>query len=62
LFANKTKDFELGRWKIDYNINVIKHRVEMANEDNCGSCGHYLQSVVKNDIKPSDLFTNKESK
>lgn len=29
---------KLGRWKIDYNHQVIQRKVDQANEDHCGCC------------------------
>ncbi len=44
-----TKEFELGRWKINYCNNIITDKVKMANEDHCGVC--VTNTDVKNDIK-----------
>ena len=55
-FGNKTKEFELGRWKINYCNNIITDKVKMANEDHCGVC--VVNTDAKNDIKPSDSFIN----
>ncbi len=27
----------LGRWKIDYNKNIINIKIDLANSDNCGN-------------------------
>lgn len=65
LFNNKQKVTELGRWKINYSNHVIKYKVEMANEDNCGSCGEYLKkSIAKTDINTSSKLdiSNKANK
>ena len=60
-FGNKTKEFELGRWKINYCNNIITDKVKMANEDHYGVC--VVNTDAKNDIKPSDSFiNNKEDK
>jgi len=60
-FGNKTKEFELGRWKINNCNNIIRDKVKMANEDHCGVC--VTNTDDKNDIKPSELFiNNKETK
>ncbi len=56
-----SKEFELGRWKINYCNNTIRDKVKMANEDHCGVC--VTNTDAKNDIKPSELFiNNKETK
>jgi len=54
--AKNTKEFEIGRWKINYCSNIIRQKVEMANEDNCGGCGDYLNLKIK-DLN-TKAFTN----
>ena len=54
----KTKEFELGRWKINYSNLVIKNKVRMANEDHCGVC--VTNTDVKNDIKTPTLYIKAE--
>jgi hypothetical protein len=29
----------LGRWQIDYNHKIINRKIDLANDDNCGTCG-----------------------
>ncbi len=53
-----TKEFELGRWKINYCNNVITDKVKMANEDHCGVC--ITNTDVKNDIKTPTLYIKAE--
>lgn len=60
ILSKAVKDFEIGRWKINYCNNIIRHKVEMANEDNCGGCGHYLNLKIK-DLNTS-LQHNNNSK
>ena len=31
---------KLGRWKIDYNHQVIHRKVDQANDDHCGCCAN----------------------
>jgi hypothetical protein len=54
-FEKNAKEFEIGRWKINYCSNIIRYNVEMANEDNCGGCGDYLNLKIK------DLNTSKQN-
>jgi hypothetical protein len=28
----------IGRWTVDYNINRINRKVDLSNEDHCGTC------------------------
>jgi hypothetical protein len=28
----------IGRWAVDYNINTINRKVDLSNEDHCGTC------------------------
>lgn len=37
----------LGRWKIDYCNTKISNKIELSNEDHCGSCGQY--AIEKNE-------------
>ena len=32
----------LGRWKIDYNPDRTGRKVDLSNEDHCGTCGEYV--------------------
>lgn len=38
----------LGRWNVEYCINKVGAKIDLANEDHCGSCNHYLTHIVKN--------------
>jgi len=36
----------LGRWKIE-NCNVkLNTKIDLANEDHCGPCGHYALTKI----------------
>ena len=37
----------LGRWKIDYNPDTTGRKVDLSNEDHCGTCGEYVSSFRK---------------
>jgi hypothetical protein len=28
----------IGRWNLDYNINSINRKIDLSNEDHCGTC------------------------
>ena len=34
----------LGRWNIDYCKKKMGRKIDLANEDNCGTCGEYMVS------------------
>jgi len=51
LFKNLIKEVPkpLGRWNIEKCSKKIKYKVDQANEDNCGPCGHYhIQQIEYN--------------
>lgn len=37
----------LGRWKIDYCDKKINAKLDMSNEDHCGTCNEYLINKLK---------------
>ena len=38
LFKNKIVINKLGRWKIQYEPEIINLKINQANEDHCGCC------------------------
>lgn len=38
-FSKNTKP--LGRWNVDYCDKIINRKIDMANEDHCGTCSEY---------------------
>ena len=40
----------LGRWNIDYCNKKINQKVDLSNEDHCGSCGQYIINKKLNHI------------
>jgi hypothetical protein len=32
----------LGRWNIDYCDKKINQKIDLANEDHCGTCGEFI--------------------
>ena len=45
-FRQDTKP-QLGRWNIHYDLPKINSKVDLANEDHCGSCGKYAEDKHK---------------
>lgn len=37
----------LGRWNIDYCIDKINNKIDLSNEDHCGTCAQYAKSKSK---------------
>ena len=42
----------LGRWNIDTCNTIRNQKIDLANEDHCGSCGEYIVSKLPNRDKP----------
>ena len=48
-FINKIPETkQLGRWNIDYCSKITNTKIDLANEDHCGPCGHYL--LIKDNL------------
>lgn len=52
---------QLGRWNIHYDLSNINSKVDLANEDHCGSCGKYAEEKHKT-ITESKVKTNDTEK
>ncbi len=48
----------LGRWNIDYCLTKTALKIDRANEDHCGPCGHYIIKNTTN--KQNDILTDKK--
>ena len=44
----------LGRWKIDYCNKKINDKIDLSNEDHCGTCGEY--ALGKKEFKKDPLI------
>jgi hypothetical protein len=38
----------IGRWKIESSNYKINTKIDLSNEDHCGSCRHYALTKIKN--------------
>jgi hypothetical protein len=38
---------QLGRWKIEYCTTTMNRKIDLSNEDHCGSCGQYAISKLE---------------
>lgn len=47
LFAKSENKVLLGRWTINYCNEVRNMKIDLANEDHCGSCNQYSQHIIK---------------
>ena len=65
-FTQKALPTPLGRWNLDYCSKKINDKIELSNEDHCGSCGQY--AITKNESNQKNISTdfykntNKQSK
>jgi hypothetical protein len=46
-FAKFENKVLLGRWSINYCNKVRNMKIDLANEDHCGSCNQYSQYIIK---------------
>jgi hypothetical protein len=47
----------LGRWTIDYCENKINKKVDLSNEDHCGTCNNYINyNYINNNINIKKLI------
>jgi hypothetical protein len=49
----------LGRWNLDYCDTKINNKIELSNEDHCGSCGQY--AIIKNELNKTNIYTNNKN-
>jgi hypothetical protein len=41
----------LGRWNIESCNKKLNNKIDLANEDHCGTCGKYLKNILNKNIK-----------
>jgi hypothetical protein len=51
LIKTKTPTIPLGRWNIVYCEKKINKKLDLSNEDHCGSCNQYNNNNIKNNNK-----------
>jgi hypothetical protein len=37
----------LGRWRIEKCNTQMNHKIDLSNEDHCGTCGQYALEKIK---------------
>ena len=45
LIPNKQQKVLLGRWTIDYNEKTINKKIDLSNEDHCGTCNKFKNNI-----------------
>lgn len=52
----------LGRWKIEICDKEINKKIDLSNEDHCGTCGEYILNkvTINENMKKIDHFTIKK--
>jgi len=55
-FTQKELPTPLGRWNLDYCNRKINNKIELSNEDHCGSCGQY--AIIKNELNKNNVSTD----
>ena len=58
-FSQKEIPKPLGRWNLDYCDTKINNKIELSNEDHCGSCGQY--AIIKNELNKTNIYTNNKN-
>ena len=49
LIKTKTPTIPLGRWNIVYCEKKINKKLDLSNEDHCGSCNQYNNYIKNNE-------------
>lgn len=59
-FTQKKLPIPLGRWKLDYCNTKLNNKIELSNEDHCGSCGQY--AILKNKLNQKNISIDNDIK
>jgi hypothetical protein len=54
IFLNESPK-PIGRWKIESSNYKINTKIDLSNEDHCGSCRQYALTKIDND-KPQNII------
>lgn len=46
LLNSYNKPPPLGRWNIESCNKKLNNKIDLANEDHCGTCGKYLKNIL----------------
>jgi len=55
LFALKNQPVLLGRWNVVYCEKQINKKLDLSNEDHCGSCNQYNQKEEEQQRKKKKI-------
>jgi hypothetical protein len=55
-FTQKDAQTPLGRWQLDYCSKQLSNKIDLSNEDHCGSCGQY--AISKNELNKTPISTD----
>jgi len=55
-FSRKDLPKPLGRWNLDYCDTKLNNKIELSNEDHCGSCGQY--AITKTELNQKNTPTD----
>jgi hypothetical protein len=51
LSKSHNKPPPLGRWNIEICNKKLNNKIDLANEDHCGTCGKYLNNILNKNTK-----------
>ena len=51
LIKSYNKPPPLGRWNIETCNKKLNNKIDLANEDHCGTCGKYLKNIFNKNAK-----------
>jgi len=54
-FTQKDLPKPIGRWNLEYCNTKLNNKIDLSNEDHCGSCGQY--AIIKNDLLYKNMST-----
>lgn len=54
-------DTTLGRWKIDYDPYRTARKIDLSNEDHCGTCSRHTQESAYTEPTNSKSSTSSKS-
>lgn len=53
----------MGRWRVENNNTQLNRKIDLSNEDHCGTCGEYALSKIELKKKQNkNILNNKEFK
>jgi hypothetical protein len=60
-FLPKDLPRPVGRWKIEECIKQMNNKIDLSNEDHCGTCGQYaLEKINLQNNKNKDIYAEQQ--